>query len=79
MPRLYNVETDALLGTISDDDLQFLVDQLEEEDSVDDDYFIDAATLDLIASHGAPEPLVSLLRAAVGDSDGIDIRYEREG
>jgi len=77
MPRLYNAETDVLLGTIADEELQFLIDQLEEEDNADDDYFVDAATVDLIAAQGATETLVSLLRSAVGDSEGVDIRYER--
>ena len=37
MVRLLNKETGALLGSVSDGDLQLLVDQLEEEDAEDTD------------------------------------------
>lgn len=77
MPRLFNEATGAPLGTISDADLQFLVDQLEEEDREDDDYFVDAATIEMLEAQGAPEALVSLLRAAVADTEGVDLRYEK--
>jgi hypothetical protein len=65
-----------LLGIVSDDDIDALIEQLEEEDSTDEDYFIDADTIDLLEEGGASETLISLLRKAVGDSDGIDVRYE---
>ena len=76
MPRLYLKQTDTLIGTISDADLQVLIDQLEEEDQADDDYFIDAPTVDLLEGNGASASLVSMLRAAVGQSDGIDILWK---
>jgi hypothetical protein len=77
MIDLYNSETDQLLGSITEDDLQVLMDSLEEESSQDQDYYIDADTLDLLAEDGAPEQLVGLLRGALGSSEGIDIRWER--
>ena len=43
-----------------------LVDALEEEGVNDQDYYIDAATIDVIADGKATEHLVGLLRAAVG-------------
>jgi hypothetical protein len=76
MPKLYDKQSGALLGIVSDDDIDALIEQLEEEDSTDEDYFIDADTIDLLEEGGASETLVSLLRKAVGDSDGIDVRYE---
>jgi len=76
MPKLYDKQSGALLGIVSDDDIESLIDQLEEEDSVDEDYFIDADTIDLLEEGGASETLVSMLRNAVGDSEGIEIRYE---
>ena len=48
MIDLYNAKTGELLGPITDADLQVLVDALEEESSKDQDYYIDAATIDVI-------------------------------
>jgi len=75
MIDLYNDKTGALLGPITERDLKVLVDALEEESTDDRDYFIDAATIDVIADGRATEHLVSLLRKALGDSDGVDIRW----
>ena len=55
------------------------MDALEEESTEDRDYFIDAATIDVIADGRATEHLVGLLRMALGTSDGVDIRSERHG
>jgi hypothetical protein len=77
MPRLYNKQSGALLGTVGDADIKVLVDQLEEEDLGDDDYFMDLDTVDILESAGASEALVKLLRDAIGDGEGIDIRWEK--
>ena len=77
MPQLYNKQTNALIGTVSESDLQFLVDQLEEEDQSDDDYYIDGPTIDLLAANGASETLVSLLKSVVGNGEGIDIAWKK--
>lgn len=76
MPRLYNKQTGALIGQVTDADIQSLVDRLEEEDVHDVDYFIDGNTIDLIEAAGGSAALVALLRSAVGKSDGIEVRYE---
>lgn len=76
MPRLYNKQTGALIGQVTDADIRSLVDQLEEEDVRDVDYFIDGNTIDLIEGAGGSAALVALLRSAVGKSDGIEVRYE---
>lgn len=77
MIDLYNDKTGELLGPITEGDLKVLVDALEEESTDDRDYFIDAATIDVIADGRATEHLVGLLRKALGDSDGVDIRWAR--
>jgi hypothetical protein len=76
MPRLYNKQSGALLGTVSDADIQSLIDHLEEEHRTDEDYYIDAATIDLLEEKGASASLVSLLRKSAG-KEGIDVRYEK--
>lgn len=77
MIDLYNAGTNQLIGSITEADLRVLVDGLEEESSEDQDYFIDEATIDLLADGRATEHLVGLLRAAVGSSDGVEIRWQR--
>ena len=77
MPRLYLKEGNRLLGTISDADLKLLVDQLEETEIADVDYFIDAPTVDILAAAGASASLLNLLRGAIGSSEGIDVRWEK--
>lgn len=78
MTRLYDKESEDLIGTITAQDLQFLIDQLEEEDSEDQDYYIDGTTLDWFAEHGAGADLLALLRGALGDRQGMDIRWEKD-
>ena len=77
MIDLYNVATKQLLGSITEPDLQVLVDALEEESTEDQDYYIDAATIDLIADGRASDHLVHLLRGALGSAEGVDIRWDR--
>ena len=79
MIDLYNDSTGELLGPITEADLAVLVEALEEESTEDRDYFIDTATIDVIADGRATEHLVALLRKAVGESDGVDIRWQRRG
>ena len=77
MIDLYNASTNELIGNITDADLKVLIDGLEEESSQDNDYFIDQATIDLLADGRATDHLVGLLRRALGSSDGVDIRWQR--
>jgi hypothetical protein len=77
MITLYNSETNEPIGTISEDDLQALTDGLEEESSQDQDYWIQADTIELLAEDGASDELLTLLRGALGDAEGLDIRWER--
>lgn len=74
--RITDKATDALLGNISKEELAFLIDKLEEESSQDTDYFINQATVDMLEDAGGSETLVSMLRSAVGESEGIDIVWQ---
>ena len=77
MIDLYNNETETLLGTISEEELQTLRDALEEESDTDQDYYIDGPTVDLIADQNGSAHLVQLLRSALGAAEGVDIRWQR--
>jgi hypothetical protein len=77
MIDVYNAATNELLGSITEADLQVLIDALEEESTQDRDYYIDAATIDVIADGRATEHLVNLLRKALGSAEGVDILWKR--
>ncbi|HXJ82840.1 MAG TPA: hypothetical protein VMS64_29650 [Candidatus Methylomirabilis sp.] len=77
MIDLYDNATNRKIGSILESELKVLVDYLEEESPDDQDYFIDQATIDYMADGRASDHLVNLLRAAVGSSDGVEIRWER--
>ena len=74
--RILDHASGAHLGDISQEDLQLMIDQFEEESSRDRDYFIDAATIDILQEAGASPRLLTLLREVVGSSEGVDIRWE---
>jgi len=77
MIDLYNASTNQLIGSITEADLQVLVDALEEESSQDQDYFIEQGTIDVVADGRATTHLVGLLRTALGSSEGVEIRWQR--
>jgi hypothetical protein len=77
MIELHDAERGTRLGTISDEQLQFLVDALEEESPTDKDYYISADTIDMLEEDGADRNLLGILRTALGGRDGMDIRWSR--
>jgi len=77
MIDLYNSETNQLIGSITENELQTLADALEEESADDQDYFIDSATIDLLGDGRATDHLLHLLRTAVGSGEGIEVRWKR--
>lgn len=77
MINLFEKGTNKPLGTINEEQFQFLVDQLEEESLEDRDYSISSTLLELFDSEGADPELVSLLREALGGRDEIDIVWRK--
>jgi len=79
MVKVFNKATNELLGRISEDELAFLQDQLEEEGIEDRDYYLRRETIDEFeASAGATEHLVTVLKTGLRDDDAIEIRWERD-
>ncbi|MBK9035006.1 MAG: galactosyldiacylglycerol synthase [Myxococcales bacterium] len=77
MPRLYRVDNNETIGQITDKQLQFLVDMLEEEDQDDQDYYINQDTLELFSDNNCDPELLALLEGALEDGeDGIDVAWE---
>lgn len=78
MIRLLNADTGDLLGQISEEQLQFLVDQMEEEFMEDQDYAITPMTLTYFEGLNADPHLLGLLRQGLGERDEAAIRWSRE-
>ena len=78
MIRLYDNESGADLGEISEAQLKFLIDQLEETELTDQDYYLDASTLQMLDAAGGDPVLLDLLREGLGDQSGFEIRWARE-
>lgn len=78
MVFITNNESGQELGSISDETFAFLAAQLEEESSEDSDYYIMGVTVDAMEAQGADAALIALLRRAIGNNDGVEIRWRRE-
>src|SRR5205823_284745 len=72
---LLDVDSGLPLGQISETQLQFLIDQLEEDPSDDHGYYIGADTVDLLETSGGDADLIELLKRAVSGRDGVQIRW----
>lgn len=77
MIELRDKETGAFLGTITEAQLQFLIDQLEEESRTDKDYYINRDTLDVFQGQGIDQTLLTLLRQALGTRQEMEIEWSR--
>lgn len=76
MPKLYDVSNDQLLGTISQQDLELLVAQLEETSSQDRDYYVNNDTFLALVDAGASSVLLDAVKAALALNAEADIRWE---
>jgi hypothetical protein len=79
MVKVFNKGTNEMLGRISEDELAFLQDQLEEEGPKDTDYYLRRDTIEeFAASAGATEHLVAVLRTGLRNDESVEIRWERD-
>ena len=78
MAELYYKVNSEYLGSISEEDLQFLIDNLVEEDSEDDDYYINQTTLDMLKERGLNAEVAKLIEDAMKGSGEVEIQYKKE-
>ena len=78
MIKIFNKETNEFLGRISEADIQFLADHLEEESIHDTDYYIRKETLEQFPQQGASAKLMEVLRGGLRSGDALEIRWERD-
>ncbi|MCL4263151.1 MAG: galactosyldiacylglycerol synthase [Anaerolineae bacterium] len=74
--KLMNEQTGQVIGEVNEVEMRFLVDMLEEESVEDADYFINQDTIDMLEVRGGDPELITILRQAVGESEGIEITWE---
>jgi processive 1,2-diacylglycerol beta-glucosyltransferase len=75
--RLHDPDTNQPIGEITEDELQFLFDQLELESDDDEDFYIDAATIEMLEDAKAPAHLLEVLRQAIGGKEGVEISWAK--
>jgi len=63
------------VGELSEEQLDFVVDNLEEEWPEDRDYFINRPMLEMLKARGADPTLMRLLTQALGDREEVDILW----
>jgi processive 1,2-diacylglycerol beta-glucosyltransferase len=78
MIELRDVETGRIVGSISEDQLKFLLDQLEEESDVDTDYYLNKATIEMFEENGADPELLNVLWEALGEREDMEIAWARK-
>jgi hypothetical protein len=77
MINLTEKATNKPLGQISEEQLQYLIDNLEEEWVEDQDYEITPLLLEYFEGKGADAGLVSILRDALAGRDEIEIVWSK--
>ncbi len=78
MIRLRNKETGTEVGSITEEELQFLIDNLEEEWEEDKDYYLNRQTLEMLEGRGISAALAQMLDQAMGEGDDVEVEWSRE-
>lgn len=76
MVRLYDADSEAEIGQISETQLDVLVEQLVEESLDEYSYNITPQAIASLESNGADPALVSILKRALAGRASIEVRYE---
>lgn len=74
---LHNKVTDKYLGEISEEDLQFLIDNLEEEGSGDTDYYLNETTLEKLKEAGMNPAVAELIENEMDENKEVEIIYKK--
>jgi hypothetical protein len=77
MIKLRDKDSGNVLGSVSEADLQFLIDHLEEEWDEDQDYYLTRSTYDMLKEKGAGKALQDILGPVFEDREEIEIEWFR--
>ncbi len=72
---LFDKDSGAHVGSLTRAQFDALSGQLERESETDDDYYIDAGTLAMLADTGIDASVIDVLRSALGARDGVEVRW----
>lgn len=76
MVRLFDNDNEAEIGPITEDQLNFLQEELVE-DTIDAYTFsLSPSSIDSLKKNGGDAALVEMLRLAIGSRASMEIRYE---
>jgi processive 1,2-diacylglycerol beta-glucosyltransferase len=78
MINLTDEDTGQPIGSITEAQLQYLIDQLEEEWPEDRDYAITPMLVDYFEGQGADSELVALFRKALRGREAVNILWSNE-
>jgi hypothetical protein len=65
------------IGTLSDSQLQYLIDELEEEHSQDQDYWLHRSQVEIFREKDADPALIEMLEKALGNDDEVEVVWEK--
>ena len=77
MIDLKDEDSSHFIGTIDEEQLQFLIDQFEEESLTDKDYYIYLATFEMFEEKGIDQDLPKILKDALGSREDMEIVWTR--
>jgi len=75
---LHDAERGTFIGRVSEAQLSILLENLEQESGQDRSYYLDEATIDMLAGAGADETLINLLKGALAGREGVEVRWSDE-
>jgi hypothetical protein len=75
MIQLTESQSGRQLGTITDAQLEFLEEWLEEESAEDQDYYLTSETVDMLEEEGGDAQLIGMLRQALDGREAVEIRW----
>ena len=77
MIQLTESQSGRQLGTITDEQLEFLERWLEEESAEDQDYYLTSETIDMLEEEGGDVQLITMLRQALQGREAVEIRWSK--
>jgi hypothetical protein len=77
MIKIHSAESGNVVGEISEEQMALLRAHLVEESSADRDFYLTKDTIAMLEEAGADAELAGVLRAAIGDGPGAEVRWSR--
>jgi len=75
MNTLRLVDTKEVIGSVTDEELDEIVDALTEESDDDQDYYIDADTIEYMEVLDVSPHIIVMLKTALGGKESIEFEW----